>query len=113
MFMRKLCRYVALAAYYAIGYFLPSSSMGYIGRISKQIRYSLCKRLFASIGEKCNIQRRAYFGTGFDISMGNFSGLGKNLKVHNTVLHLGDYVMMGPDIMIMGGDINLKTRQYP
>lgn len=71
------------------------------------------------MGHCCNIQRHVYLGTGSDISMGNYSALGENLKIHNTYLCIGDYVMMGPDVMIMGGghvfektDHRGKTREY-
>lgn len=55
------------------------------------------------MGHCCNIQRHVYLGTGSDISMGNYSALGENLKIHNTYLYIGNYVMMGPDVVIMGG----------
>lgn len=113
MIVRKIAQRIALAMYYTVGYFLPHSNMGKIGKISKKIRYMLCRCLFVSIGENCNIQRGVYFGTGENVCLGKCSSLGKNLKIHNTVLVVGDYVMMGPDIMIMGGGHNFADTAVP
>lgn len=113
MLLKKVGQKVAFVLYYAIGYSLPHSNMGKVGKISKIIRNGLCRYLFASIGKSCNIQRGVYFGTGEYVRLGNYSSLGKNFKVYNTVLTIGDYVMMGPDIMIMGGGHNFSDTTIP
>lgn len=65
------------------------------------------------MGAGCNIQRKAYIGTGSHISMGNHSSIGINFKCHHTVLSIGDYVMMGPDVMIMGGGHVFSRTEIP
>lgn len=65
------------------------------GKISKKIRYSLCKNIFKYCGKNVNIERLAWFGTGKDIEIGDNSGIGINAKVYNNV-KIGKNVMMGP-----------------
>ena len=101
--MKFLIRGGYLFLYYFIASNLPPSDFPYLGKLSRKIRYLICRHLFSKTGKGCNIQRKAYIGTGSCISMGNYSSIGKNFKCHNTILTIGDYVMMGPDVMIMGG----------
>ena len=49
------------------------------------------------------MEKGAYFGNGRGIVLGNFVGLGKNFTIHNCILTVGDYLMMGEDVMILGG----------
>lgn len=47
-----------------------------------------------------NIEKNAFFGDGSKLSIGNYSGLGLNCRIHGPVA-IGDYVMMGPDVLIV------------
>lgn len=47
-----------------------------------------------------NIEKNAFFGDGSKLSIGNYSGLGLNCRIHGPV-SIGDYVMMGPDVLIV------------
>ena len=62
-----------------------------------------CRKLFIFTGKNITIQRRVYFGKGSNVSIGNYSGLGVNFRIHNARLIIGDYVMTGPDVLVMGG----------
>lgn len=59
--------------------------------------------MFAECGAKLNVEQGAYFGSGKDIKAGIYVGLGKNFTMHNRVLTIGDYLMMGEDVMVLGG----------
>ncbi len=89
---------VALVLYYLVGKHLPKSQ-GKLGAISQAIRYFLCKYIFDQIGAQVNIEKNVFFGSGRDISIGEQSGIGVNAWVQGP-LHIGKYVMMGPDVLI-------------
>ncbi len=59
----------------------------------------LCKYIFDQIGAQVNIEKNVFFGSGRDISIGEQSGIGVNAWVQGP-LHIGKYVMMGPDVLI-------------
>lgn len=68
--------------------------------IIRKIRYFIVKNIFKKTGKNVNVETRAYFGTGFEIEIGNNSGLGKNCRVPFNV-KIGNNVMMADDILIM------------
>lgn len=82
-------RRIAFILYYGFGYFLPDTSTPFFGRFAKWVRSILCQRLFASAGQRINIGRKVYFGTGF--------------RMQCTHLDIGDYVMIARDLNIIGG----------
>ncbi|WP_282049061.1 acyltransferase [Maribacter aquivivus] len=47
------------------------------------------------------IKNRCYFGNGSKLKVGNYSQLGQNSRLGGPI-EIGDYVMMGPDVVIMG-----------
>ncbi len=59
--------------------------------------------MFSVCGKEVNIEQGAYFGNGKDIRIGNYVGIGKNFTIHNCILTVDDYLMMGEDVMILGG----------
>lgn len=98
----KLIQVISLALYYGIAYWLPQSNTGVLmmGQISKKIRYLLCKQIFKKCGNNVNIERKAKFGRGTDICIGDNSGIGINALVPSDI-QIGDNVMMGPNCYIL------------
>jgi len=92
-------RYLFLGLYYGFARYLPPSS-GIMGSLFKKIRAVFCSQLFKSCGHHINIEKNAFFGDGSKLSIGNYSGLGLNCRIHGPV-SIGNYVMMGPDVLIM------------
>ena len=43
------------------------------------------------------INKNIYFGSGKDVVIGDYSGIGANCSIPNDI-HIGKYVMMGPDL---------------
>ncbi len=89
--------------YYGIAQHLPKSTMPVLGQLSKDLRRWCCKHMFAECGPNLNVEKGAYFGNGKDIKAGKYVGLGKNFTMHNRVLTVGDNLMMGEDVMFLGG----------
>lgn len=88
--------------YYGIAQHLPKSTMPVVGKMSKMFRRWCCKNMFAECGQQLNVEQGAYFGNGKDIKAGIYVGLGKNFIMHNRVLTIDDYLMMGEDVMFLG-----------
>ena len=63
----------------------------------------MCKHIFKKCGRNVNIERKAYFASGLDIEIGEYSGIGINAHIPNGTI-IGNYVMMGPNCFIL--DVN-------
>lgn len=104
---------IYLVLYYGIARFLPKSTMPIIGSLSKSFRRFLCKHLFVSVGYGLNVEKNAYFGTGKDFLIGNEVGLGTNFKSLNRKVEIGNYLMMGEDVLFLGGSHNYDRIDIP
>lgn len=93
--------------YYGFARFLPKSTTPFIGGLSGRIRRFICKRLFLTDEthqcQKLVVEQGAYFGSGRNFMVGNEVGLGKNFKSLNRVVTIDDYLMMGEDVLFLGG----------
>lgn len=91
---------------------MPSSYYPLIGKLSNGIRIFCVKRIFKKCGEITTMDRNAYFGTGRDIEIGDFSGIGENCIVpKNTII--GKYVMMAPDVYIIDNNHRYENLEIP
>lgn len=98
-------RYLFLFFYYAFAYYLPSSYSKVGGRMFNKIRIFCVKRIFKKCGKISTIDTHAYFGNGFEIEIGDKSGLGAYNHVPNSII-IGKYVMLGPEVYIIGNSEN-------
>lgn len=86
--------------YYGIARHLPMQPIpGF--KIYYKIRYILVKRMLKHCGKDVVVKNKCYFGKGDKLSVGDYSQLGQNAKISGPVT-LGNYIMMGPDVVIMG-----------
>ncbi len=92
-----------LLFYYGFAKHLPKSTMPILGKIALRSRRFCCTKLFATCGTDLNVEQGAYFGNGKDMHIGNHVGLGKNFCTHNRILTIDDYLMMGEDVLFLGG----------
>lgn len=106
-------RFIYLTLYYIIGIYLPKSTTPFVGKFSKSLRRFLCKKLFRLSGYKLNVEQGAYFGNGTDIEVGNNVGFGRNFQCRNVKLTVGNYLMMGEDVLIQGGKHNFEHTDIP
>lgn len=49
------------------------------------------------------VEQGAYFGSGKNFTVGNHVGLGKNFKSLNRIVTIDDYLMMGEEVLFLGG----------
>ncbi len=99
--------------YYGFAKHFPKSTMPVFGKVSRSFRRWCCKHMFDECGEKLNVEKGAYFGNGKNIRVGNSVGFGKNFTLHNCILTIDDYLMMGEDVMILGGGHKFDRTDVP
>lgn len=93
----KIRRKIGALLYYMIAQHLPPSYSGLkIGQL--QLRRFCGRLMLKSCGKKINIERHAYFSP--NVSIGDYSGIGVNARIHGTCI-IGSYVMMGEDCIII------------
>lgn len=109
MNIRKLHGGGYFLLYYAIAYYLPNSNHPLLGELSRRFRGALCRRIFIRTGKWINVERHVYFGNN-RICLGEGSGLGSNFHLQNCELEVGDYVMVAPDVKILGGGHKFENR---
>ena len=73
------------------------------GTAAKRMRGAICRHILGCCGSGNNIEQGAYIGNGKDVRIGNNVGLGRNFKVLMRMLTIGDNVMMGEDVLFLGG----------
>lgn len=102
---------ICLSLYYAIAQFLPTAySIG--GGISLRFRRLLCKHIFKSMGKNVNIERRANFGSGRNIVIGDNSGIGQHSSIPSNTI-IGNDVMMGPNCYIIRSNHAYERTDIP
>lgn len=101
----KISQLFFLVLYYGIARYLPSSSSNLrpLAWVGRWLRVCCAKHIFKKCGKCVNIERKAWFASGFDIEIGDYSGIGINAHIPNGTI-IGDYVMMGPNCFIL--DVN-------
>ena len=104
---------VYLLLYYGFAKHLPKSTTPVVGGIGKFLRRFLCERIFAKSGKKLVVEQGAYFGNGGDVEVGYEVGFGKNFTCRNVRLTVGDYLMMGEDVLFQGGKHNFDDIKTP
>jgi len=104
---------LCLTIYYTLLYYLPSSvcPIPLIGKTSRKLRYICCRNIFKHCGINVNIERKAKFGDGLDIEIGDNSGIGINASIPSNT-KIGNNVMMAPNCYIFSSnhlfnDINI------
>lgn len=105
-------RYLFLVLYYGFATYLPDSYTPVIGRICNMLRIFCCRFIFKSCGKISTINRRAYFGNGRKVVIGDYSGIGANCKVPHDLV-MGKYVMMAPDVLIFNRNHRFDNPDVP
>ena len=100
----RLSQVLCLALYYGFARYLPKSHTFF--NLGGVVRYQLCRHIFKKCGKNVNIECKAFFASGIDIEIGDYSGIGINAHIPNGTI-IGNYVMMGPNCFIL--DVNHKV----
>ena len=103
---------LCLMLYYGFARYLPASNNLLFGKLSKQIRFLLVKRIFKSCGKNVNVEKGASFESGLDLCIGDNSGIGLNCSVPSNTI-IGDNVMMGPECFFLARNHNFVRCDIP
>lgn len=109
--IRKISKYFFLGAYYVVLRYLPASNNRYF-HFSRSLRSFVGRFVFDKCGKNINIERRADFGTGKGIIIGDNSGIGVNALIRGP-LEIGNDVMMGPEVIILTSNHNYDALSKP
>ena len=101
-FLQLIC----LSLYYGFLQFLPS------GKVGRWLRYRCCRHIFASCGRNVNIERRACFGSGHQLHIGDNSGIGIRCFVPSNI-RIGKDVMMAPDCYVLAQNHVFERTDIP
>lgn len=103
--------------YYGFARFLPKSTTPGLGRISCRIRRAICRHMFRKDEthqcRKLVVEKGAYFGSGKNFTVGDEVGIGKNFKSLNRIVIIDDYLMMGEDVLFLGGGHDYDRTDIP
>lgn len=95
--MKKIKRKIGALVYYSFAKKLPPSWSGL--KIGQKALRAWCGRMMmTSCGKQVNIEKDALFNS--RVSLGDYSGIGVNSKIHGTCT-IGSHVMMGGDVIII------------
>jgi maltose O-acetyltransferase len=114
--MQKLYKFkklVGVILYYSACYYLPDNNMPVIGRICTKFRASVLHLVNSKISRKTNICSRVYLGNLQDLSIDDYSGLGRHFTVRNAVVKIGKMVMTGKNILVLGGGHRFDRTDIP
>lgn len=113
MGIKNVKRLIFLFIYYCFARYLPSSYSPIVGHIANRIRIYCVRHIFKYCGKSIStIDRMAYFGTGKNIEIGDYSGIGENCIVPNNTI-IGKYVMMAPEVHIVANNHNFNDVSKP
>lgn len=100
----RINNYFWYALYYGFAYHLPETrGNGWIGLLSGKLRHLCVRHIIKKCGKHVNIHRHAFFGTGKNIELGDYSDMGSDCHLPNDI-KIGDHVMMGPRCYILPQD---------
>lgn len=102
-----------LFLYYGIARHLPKSTAPVVGKISRTIRARICRHLFNGECKNINVEQGAYFGSGKNFTLGKNIGIGKDFKSLNRVVMIDDYLMMGEEVLFLGGNHHFDRTDIP
>lgn len=106
----QISQALCLLLYYCFAFYLPISGKYY--NIGGRIRAWLCKRIFKECGNHVNIERKATFGSGRNICIGDYSGIGINACIPSNT-NIGRNVMMGPNVYILARNHRFDRTDIP
>ncbi len=102
----------ALCLYYGFAQFLPGSYSILLGKVSRWIRYQLVRNIFLQCGKNVNIERRANFGSGRGIVIGDNSGMGTRCQIPSDTI-IGSNVMMAPNCYVLPYNHRFDSTEIP
>jgi len=101
-----------LLIYYGFAQYLPKTTTPAIGKPIKKFRYILAKGIFKKCGKDVKLENRAYFGSGYNKEIGEYSMIGSNAQLYGPV-KIGKHVLMAPEVIILTRNHESKDLKKP
>ena len=92
---------------------MPKSTITFFGHLGRALRRRCCRKMFAACGSDLNVEQGAWLGNGKDVKVGSHVGIGKDFTLHNCILTIEDNLLMGEEVMILGGGHNYDGLDVP
>ena len=100
--IRKIARIVAIVLFLGVARYLPRSFNGLDLGLTNRFRVTLCRVIFKKCGRGIIVDRGVTFGLGYNIEIGDYSGIGINSALYGTGgLVIGNDVMLAPEVVIL------------
>jgi len=106
-----MLRLICCILYYGFAQWLPASYMPG-GRLWRAMRFWICRQLFGTCGKNLNIEHKAFFHSGRNITIGDNSGIGVRAYLSGKI-NIGRDVMMGKDVSIITANHNFDRIDIP
>lgn len=105
-----------LIVYYGLASKLPKSNRPVLGKFAGWLRSKCAKHLFAECNGYVNLEQGAYVGNGKNFHVLGNAGIGKDFMCHNRIVTIHGELMMGEEVVFLGGghrfdDINVPMGQ--
>jgi len=110
--MVKIKKYFFLILYRTFARHLPGTGSLFGGKFYKGLRAYCCKNIFRKCGKNVNIEHGAFFNKGFEIELGDNSGIGYYCVVPDNI-KIGNDVMMGPRCYILDRNHDISRTDIP
>lgn len=106
-------KYFWIFLYKSIAQWLPATDNALpLSKFIRLFRLAIASKCLDECGQHANIEQFADFGMGGGISLGDNSGLGIKCRVRGPLI-IGTDVMMGPEVIILGGGHNHLRTDIP
>lgn len=103
-------RLIGSLLYYVIGYYLPETYfLG--GNVFSAVRVWFGRLFLKSCGQHVKISARVFFGNGRDVEIGDHVDINERCRIRNVTV--GNYVMIGPEVMILASGHNTTNVNSP
>ncbi len=109
--MHKFIKRLSLFLYYLIACKLPQPPLPG-GKFGNRLRRFFVKRIFLQCGRDVVIRKNAYFGSGAEIEIGDFSEIGLNAYI-NRDIKIGSHVLMGQNVTIFSVNHEFEDPDTP
>ena len=84
-----------------------------IGKFAGWLRSKCAKHLFAECKGYVNLEQGAYVGNGKNFYVLGDCGIGKDFVCHNRIVTIHENVMMGEEVMFLGGGHRFDNPSMP
>lgn len=109
-------KYFWLILYYGFARHLPKSNRPGLGKYAKWLRYQCAKHMFAECRGDVNLEQGAYIGNGRNFRVladDGICGIGKDFVCHNRQVLLHRDLLMGENVLFLGGGHRFDNPDMP